>query len=191
MGLPTVRVWVNISGKQFQEKDLFEKIEQILNNTGLAPHYLGLELTESVLMQDVEVHIAKLKQLKQLGLLISLDDFGTGYSSLSYLKRFPIDEIKIDRSFVNGLLVDENDTAIVRTILAMAKSLGLRVVAEGVETPRQQDFLTAHHCDEMQGYLFSKPVPPESITALLASANYHLRPFSIAPQQDNCTPMFC
>ena len=190
MGLPTVRVWVNISGKQFQEKDLFEKIEQILNSTGLAPHFLGLELTESVLMQDVEVHIAKLKQLKQLGLLISLDDFGTGYSSLSYLKRFPIDEIKIDRSFVNGLLIDENDTAIVRTILAMAQGLGLRVVAEGVETPRQQDFLTEHHCDEMQGYLFSKPVPPQSIASLLAGANHHAASCFIASLQDSTMSIF-
>lgn len=180
MGLPTVRVWVNISGKQFQDKDLFEKIEQILAATGLAPHYLGLELTESVLMQDVDMHIAKLKQLKQLGLLISLDDFGTGYSSLSYLKRFPIDEIKIDRSFVKGLLFDENDTSIVRTILAMAQGLGLRVVAEGVETTRQRDFLTEHNCDEMQGYLFSKPVPPQSIAALLAPQNDHTLPSFLA-----------
>ncbi len=189
MGLPTIRVWVNISGKQFLEKDLFEKTERILDNTGLAPYYLGLELTESVLMQDVEVHIAKLEQLKKLGLLISLDDFGTGYSSLSYLKRFPIDEIKIDRSFVDGLLVDENDTAIVHTILAMAKSLGLRVVAEGVETPCQRDFLTDHLCDEMQGYLFSKPVPPESIAALLASGNGYLLPCSLALQKDSTTLM--
>ncbi len=140
-------------------------------------------------MQDVEVHIAKLEQLKKLGLLISLDDFGTGYSSLSYLKRFPIDEIKIDRSFVDGLLVDENDTAIVHTILAMAKSLGLRVVAEGVETPCQRDFLTDHLCDEMQGYLFSKPVPPESIAALLASGNGYLLPYSLALQKDSTTLM--
>lgn len=181
---------INISGKQFQEKDLFEKIEQILAVTGLAPHCLGLELTESVLMQDVEVHIAKLKRLKQLGLLISLDDFGTGYSSLSYLKRFPIDEIKIDRSFVDGLLIDENDTAIVRTILAMAQGLGLRAVAEGVETTRQRDFLAKCHCDEMQGYLFSKPVPPQSIAVLLASANNYMSPFSIAPQQDNSSPTY-
>ncbi|MEZ4483321.1 MAG: EAL domain-containing protein [Syntrophotaleaceae bacterium] len=187
IGLPAVRVWVNISGKQFQEKDLFEKIEQTLVATGLPAHLLGLELTESVLMQNVEMHIAKLKQLKQLGLLISLDDFGTGYSSLSYLKRFPIDEIKIDRSFVDGLLVDENDTAIVRTILAMAKSLGLRVVAEGVETPQQRDFLTEHRCDEMQGFLFSKPVPSQSVAALLASA-HHTLPFSTSPQQENVAP---
>jgi diguanylate cyclase (GGDEF)-like protein/PAS domain S-box-containing protein len=167
-GLPAVRVWVNISGKQFQEKDLFERIEQILAGTGLDPRCLGLELTESVLMQGVELQIARLKQLKKLGLRISLDDFGTGYSSLSYLKRFPIDEIKIDRSFVEGLLTDENDTAIVHTILAMAQGLGLRVVAEGVETPRQRDFLVAHHCEEMQGYLFSKPLPASAIATLLA-----------------------
>lgn len=190
MGLPAVRVWVNISGKQFQDKYLFEKIEKIFCASGLSPHYLGLELTESVLMQDVEEHIAKLERLKQLGVLIALDDFGTGYSSLSYLKRFPIDEIKIDRSFVNGLLIDENDTAIVRTILAMAKSLGLRVVAEGVETPDQRDFLTEHRCDEMQGYLFSKPIPPQSIADLLASVNHHALPFSMPSQQDSITPTF-
>jgi EAL domain-containing protein (putative c-di-GMP-specific phosphodiesterase class I) len=119
-------------------------------------------------MQGVELQIARLEQLKKLGLRISLDDFGTGYSSLSYLKRFPIDEIKIDRSFVEGLLADENDTAIVRTILAMAQGLGLRVVAEGVETPRQRDFLVAHRCEEMQGYLFSKPLPASAIATLLA-----------------------
>jgi EAL domain-containing protein (putative c-di-GMP-specific phosphodiesterase class I) len=165
-GFAAIRIWINISGKQFLEKDLFEKIEQILNDTGIDPQCLGLELTESVLMQDVEGHIAKLKQLKRLGLLISLDDFGTGYSSLSYLKRLPIDEIKIDRSFINGLIVDENDTAIVRTILAMAQSLGIRVVAEGVETPQQYEFLARHRCDEMQGYLFSRPLPPEDIEKL-------------------------
>ncbi len=165
-GFAGVRIWINISGKQFLEKDLFQRIEQILDETGIDPQYLGLELTESVLMQDVEGHIAILKQLKRLGLLISLDDFGTGYSSLSYLKRLPIDEIKIDRSFINGLIVNENDTAIVRTILAMAQSLGIRVVAEGVETPEQYEFLARHNCDEMQGYLFSKPLPPEDIEKL-------------------------
>jgi diguanylate cyclase (GGDEF)-like protein/PAS domain S-box-containing protein len=161
-----VRLWVNISGKQFLEKDLYERIEQILDETGFDPQYLGLELTESVIMHDVEGHIPQLKQLKRLGLLISLDDFGTGYSSLSYLKRLPIDEIKIDRSFIKGLIVDENDTAIVRTILAMARSLGIRVVAEGVETPGQYEFLARHLCDEMQGYLFSRPLPPEEIGKL-------------------------
>jgi EAL domain-containing protein (putative c-di-GMP-specific phosphodiesterase class I) len=168
MGLPAVRIWINLSGRQFQEKDIFECVEKILAVTGLEPHFLGLELTESVLMQEVSLHIDRLERLKKLGLQISLDDFGTGYSSLSYLKRFPIDEIKIDRSFVDGLLTDENDTAIVRTILAMAQGLGLRVVAEGVETPGQRDFLLAHCCEEMQGYLFSKPLPASSIVTLLA-----------------------
>ena len=186
MGLLQARVWVNISGKQFQDKDLFEKIEQILSITGLPAQSLGLELTESVLMKDVEVHIAKMKQLKELGLQIALDDFGTGYSSLSYLKRFPIDEIKIDRSFVDGLLTDENDTAIVRTILAMAQSLGLRVVAEGVETPQQHDFLVEQGCDEMQGYLFSKPLPSDTAAALLSSANHEA--CSAAPTQLSTPP---
>jgi diguanylate cyclase (GGDEF)-like protein/PAS domain S-box-containing protein len=165
-GFAAVRLWVNISGKQFLEKQLYERIEQILDETGFDPRCLGLELTESVIMHDVEGHIPLLKQLKRLGLLISLDDFGTGYSSLSYLKRLPIDEIKIDRSFIKGLIVDENDTAIVRTILAMARSLGIRVVAEGVETPGQYEFLARHLCDEMQGYLFSRPLPPEEIGKL-------------------------
>ncbi len=169
-GFPPVRVWVNISGKQFMESDFLSSVEQILVDSDLAPQYLGLELTESVLMENVEGHIAKLNKLKELGLRISLDDFGTGYSSLSYLKRFPIDEIKIDRSFVNGLMVDENDTAIVCTILAMAQGLGLRVVAEGVETSQQYSFLLEHQCDEIQGYLFSKPLPTHAIAALLAKA---------------------
>ncbi|MEZ4599647.1 MAG: EAL domain-containing protein [Syntrophotaleaceae bacterium] len=168
-GFTPLRVWVNVSARQFLEKDFFEKVERVLLETGLRAEWLGLELTETVLMQDVEVHIDKLKRLKRLGLLISIDDFGTGYSSLSYLKRFPIDEIKIDRSFVSGLMTDENDTAIVRTILAMAKSLGLRTVAEGVETRSQVELLQRLQCEEMQGYLFSRPLPPEELEKLLAS----------------------
>jgi diguanylate cyclase (GGDEF)-like protein/PAS domain S-box-containing protein len=185
-GFPPVRVWVNISGKQFVENDFLSSVEQILMDTGLAPQYLGLELTESVLMQNVEGHIAKLNKLKELGLRISLDDFGTGYSSLSYLKRFPIDEIKIDRSFVDGLIIDENDTAIVRTILAMAQGLGLRVVAEGVETSEQHNFLVAHQCDEMQGYLFSKPLSTQSIGNLLACAAPLLSTPATGTEPDSC-----
>lgn len=168
-GLTPLRIWVNISGKQFLEKDFFLMVEEILTETGMSPRYLGLELTESVLMTNVELNIAKMGKLKDLGLRLSLDDFGTGYSSLAYLKRFPIDEIKIDRSFVDGVIVDENDTAIVLTILAMARSLNLRVVGEGVETPEQRRFLEDNLCHEMQGYLFSKPQPAETIAALLSS----------------------
>ncbi len=168
-GLTPLRIWVNISGKQFLEKDFFLMVEEVLTETGMPPRYLGLELTESVLMTNVELNIAKMSKLKDLGLRLSLDDFGTGYSSLAYLKRFPIDEIKIDRSFVDGVIVDENDTAIVLTILAMARSLHLRVVGEGVETPEQRRFLEENLCHEMQGYLFSKPQPAETIAALLSS----------------------
>ncbi len=168
-GIAPLRVWVNISGRQFMEPDFFSMVEKVLAETGLHPRYLGLELTESVLMQNVEGHIDKMKQLKHLGLRLSLDDFGTGYSSLAYLKRFPIDEIKIDRSFVDGVLHDENDTAIVLTILGMARSLDLRVVGEGVETDAQRHFLENNLCHEMQGYLFSKPLPVQEISDLLLS----------------------
>jgi len=166
-GFAPLRMWVNISGSQFMEADFFSMVEEVLAKTGLPPRCLGLELTESVLMQNVEGHIDKMNRLKHLGLRLSLDDFGTGYSSLAYLKRFPIDEIKIDRSFVDGVLRDENDTAIVLTILGMARSLDLRVVAEGVETVNQRRFLEDNLCQEMQGYLFSRPLPVNEISDLL------------------------
>ena len=137
--------------------------------SGADPHRLELELTESLLLQDVEGTIAKMTQLKAYGLDFSLDDFGTGYSSLSYLKRLPLDQLKIDQSFVRDVLLDPNDAAIARTIVALGTSLGLRVIAEGVETEAQRAFLQHHGCTAWQGYLFSKPVPLADFEGLVRS----------------------
>lgn len=181
-GLPAARVWVNISSQQFLAGTLPERVANILRRTGLSADYLGLEITESMLMSDVTATVHQLQKLKSLGLRISVDDFGTGYSSLSYLQRFPIDEIKIDRSFVDGLGENENDTTLVRTIISMGRSLGLRVVAEGVERPAQHAILQQLHCHEMQGFLFCKPQPEQAIAALLAAEHQALGHSAAAPQ---------
>jgi EAL domain-containing protein (putative c-di-GMP-specific phosphodiesterase class I) len=130
--------------------------------------YLEIEITESSLMQNPEEAIVALQAIKSLGIRIAIDDFGTGYSSLNYLKRFPVDTLKIDRSFVNDIVIDADDAAIVRAVITMAHSLNLSVVAEGVETEQQLEFLARHDCDESQGYLHSKPVAAENCTAFLA-----------------------
>jgi diguanylate cyclase (GGDEF)-like protein/PAS domain S-box-containing protein len=160
-GLKPVCVAVNLSARQFRQQDLVELVTRILRETGLDAAYLELELTESMIMHDVEATIATLTRLKAIGVKFSIDDFGTGYSSLSYLKRFPIDFLKIDQSFVRDLTTDPDDAAITKTIISMAHDLGHKVIAEGVETEEQKSFLQLHHCDEMQGYLFSRPVPAE------------------------------
>ena len=139
----------------------------MLKETGLDPHYLQLEITESAAMQDAEFTIAMLQGLREMGVQISIDDFGTGYSSLGYLKRFPIDTVKIDRSFVRDLTVDPNDAAIATTVIIMARNLNLNVIAEGVETEEQLAFLKQQRCDEFQGYLFSRPVPAEAFAEIL------------------------
>ncbi len=159
---------VNLSARQFRQKDLSAMITRMITETGLDSRFLKLEITESNVMQDAEASIATLKALKRLGVRISIDDFGTGYSSLSYLKRLPIDTLKIDRSFVHDLNTDPNDAAIASAIIAMAHNLKLQVIAEGVETPEQRAFLEAHHCDMLQGFLFSGPLPAEQLAALLA-----------------------
>ncbi len=161
---------VNLSTRQFRQKDLAAQIAAALHDTGLAPGELELELTESAIMDNLASAAGVLGELEALGIRIAIDDFGTGYSSLSYLKTFPIHCLKIDRSFINDIPGDENDTAIVRTIIALAKSLGLTVVAEGVETEAQLGYLRANHCDEAQGYLFSRPLPPEECVSLLRAA---------------------
>jgi diguanylate cyclase (GGDEF)-like protein/PAS domain S-box-containing protein len=166
-GLKPVCMAVNLSARQFRQQDLVEVVTRILQETGLDAAYLELELTESMVMQNVETTIATLTRLKAIGVKFSIDDFGTGYSSLSYLKRFPIDYLKIDQSFVRDISTDPDDAAITKTIISMAHDLGLRVIAEGVETQEQETFLRLHHCDEMQGYLFSKPVSAEQVEALL------------------------
>ncbi|OGB22389.1 MAG: hypothetical protein A3I66_14300 [Burkholderiales bacterium RIFCSPLOWO2_02_FULL_57_36] len=166
-GLTGLRIAVNLSARQFVQRDLVDLIGTVLQETGLAAKYLDLELTESLVMNDVEHAIGILNELRELGVQLSIDDFGTGYSSLSYLKRFPIDVLKIDQSFVREIAVHSNDAAISDAIISMAHSLGIKVIAEGVETEEQCEFLSRNMCDEMQGFLFSRPVPPNEIESLL------------------------
>jgi len=166
-GLGTPNIAVNISGRQTHVADLCETVRQVLEVSGLAPAYLELELTESYVMKDAEGIIGILKRLKTMGVNITVDDFGTGYSSLAYLKRFPIDSLKVDRAFVRDITADPNDVSITRAIITLAHSLKLKVVAEGVETEGQLGLLIANHCDEIQGYYFSRPLPSEEATALL------------------------
>lgn len=166
-GWTNLRVSVNLSVRQFVQKDLVSSIEAVLKDTGLAADFLEIELTESLVMTDVEHAIGILRQLKELGVHLSIDDFGTGYSSLSYLKRFPIDVLKIDQSFIRDLTVDADDAAITVSIISLAHSLKLHVIAEGVETQAQLSYLRHHGCDAMQGYLFSPPVPAARFEELL------------------------
>lgn len=167
MGLPAIRVSVNLSVHQLRQGKLVSLVRQVLEDTGLAPQWLELELTESQLLESVEHIISTFRQLRELGIRLAIDDFGTGYSSLSYLKRFPVDAVKIDQAFIRGLGEGSQDAAITRAIIEMAHTLGLEVVAEGVETLAQQAFLREHGCDEVQGYLISQPVAPHDLAALL------------------------
>jgi diguanylate cyclase (GGDEF)-like protein len=166
-GLPPVRIAVNLSARQFLHGALLDKVALALKVSGMQPEYLELELTESMLMQDVENTVNTLRELKRMGVRLSIDDFGTGYSSLSYLKRFPLDILKIDRSFVTDLGTDSDDGEIARAIIAMAHALHLEVVAEGVENMRQLDFMRDFKCDYIQGYFFSKPISAEDFARLL------------------------
>lgn len=165
-GLPYVPVMVNLSSLQFHDPKLVYKVEEILRDTGLSPRYLTLELTESMLMQDSEQNIATLLELRRLGVGLAIDDFGTGFSSLNYLKRFPVDHLKIDQSFVRDITQDAGNSAIALAIIALARSLKLGVVAEGVETMEERDFLRVNGSPDMQGYLFCQPQPAESIAAI-------------------------
>ncbi|TCV87439.1 EAL domain-containing protein [Sulfurirhabdus autotrophica] len=167
MGLPHVQVSVNLSGFQFTP-NLAPSILAILKESRLDPRYLELEITESTLMQNTEATLSTIKLLNDAGLNFAIDDFGTGYSSLSYLKRFPISTLKIDQSFVRDVTTDPSDAALTGAIIAMAHSLNINIIAEGVETIEQIDFLTRHHCNTMQGYYFSKPLPAEQFSRLLA-----------------------
>ena len=154
-----VTVSINVSATQFQQADFVERVERAIQSAGLRPGLLELELTESILVRDVDETLARLHQLARLGVGMSIDDFGTGYSSLAYLKKFPISKLKIDRSFVMGLPDDESDRAIVSATIGMARALGLTVVAEGVETVAQRDYLAALECESFQGYLCSPGLP--------------------------------
>jgi diguanylate cyclase (GGDEF)-like protein/PAS domain S-box-containing protein len=166
-GFSKLWVSVNLSGRQFQDQELVLKISQILAETGLPSDGLRLEVTESVAMQDITYGIRVLKELKDLGVHVSLDDFGNGYSSLSYLKQFSLNVLKIDQSFIQDILVNKNSEAITMAIIAMARSLGLEVVAEGVEKEEQLAFLRSKFCDEVQGFLFSEPLPAKELTSFL------------------------
>jgi diguanylate cyclase (GGDEF)-like protein/PAS domain S-box-containing protein len=167
-GLEPIRVSVNLSVHQLRQGKLVSLVRQVLEETGLAPHLLELELTESQLLDSVEHIIATFQQLHDLGVKLAIDDFGTGYSSLSYLKRIPVDYVKIDQAFIRGLGQGTEDAAITRAIIAMAHGLSLRVVAEGVERQEQLEFLRGEHCDEVQGYLISRPVEADDLARLLA-----------------------
>jgi EAL domain-containing protein (putative c-di-GMP-specific phosphodiesterase class I) len=161
---------VNVSARQFLQRDFVQKVQAVLQRTGANPQRLKLELTESMLVQDMDDIVHKMEALRALGVSFSLDDFGTGYSSLNYLKRLPLEQIKIDQSFVRDVLTDPNDAAIAQTVIALGKSLGFAVVAEGVETQGQRDFLLTHDCHIFQGYLFSRPVSlPEFVAFVRAS----------------------
>jgi diguanylate cyclase (GGDEF)-like protein/PAS domain S-box-containing protein len=166
-GLDALTVSVNVSARQFEEKRLVERIAGALRDTGLPPSSLELEVTESLLMRDLNQAVERMRELKEMGVSLSIDDFGTGYSSLSALKSFPISTLKIDKSFVRDIAVSADDQAIALAVISLGHRLQLRVIAEGVETVEQRDFLRANDCDEMQGYLFSPPVPAERITEML------------------------
>lgn len=166
-GLGPVSLSVNLSARQFQQANLFDVVAQILLETKIDPHYLELELTESSIMKNAEAAVMTLSTLKVLGVRISIDDFGTGYSSLAYLKRLPLDVLKIDSSFVRDVTSNPDDAILVEAIITLAHNLRLKVIAEGVETPEQLEFLSQLRCDEWQGYLYSKPLPAEAFRKLL------------------------
>jgi diguanylate cyclase (GGDEF)-like protein len=166
-GLPPIRVAVNLSARQFQQQNLVQTIIDTLAETGMEPSYLELEITESTAMQDIDLTIAILERLRQMGIHITMDDFGTGYSSLSAIKHFPLHTLKIDQSFVRDLLSDRSDVAIAKAVIALGKGLGLNILAEGVETAEQLGFLRSIDCDTAQGYFFSKPLPATQMSQLL------------------------
>ncbi len=167
VGLPPVSMAVNLSGIEFRALDFLEGVRTILRKTGLEPRFLEFELTESVLMNHVESTVSTLRELKAMGVQLAVDDFGTGYSSLSYLKRFPIDALKLDQSFIHQITADPSESAIISAVISMGKSLKQRVIAEGVETREQRDFLQNQGCGEGQGYYFSRPLPAKHCATLL------------------------
>ncbi|MCY7285513.1 MAG: EAL domain-containing protein, partial [Cyanobacteria bacterium CAN_BIN43] len=171
-GLPPIRMAVNLSARQFQQHKLVQLIDRVLSKTGLEAQYLEVEITESIAMQDISVTISILEELQAMGVYISLDDFGTGYSSLATLKNFPLHTLKIDRAFVKDLTTDPKDAALIRAIVALGHGLNLGVIAEGVETAEQQEFLRSVGCDAMQGYFFSKPLPAAAVVQLYQNQEF-------------------
>jgi EAL domain-containing protein (putative c-di-GMP-specific phosphodiesterase class I) len=168
-GHAAVSVAVNVSAVQFRQEDFCNLIRRVLHETRLAPQYLELELTESLLLANADVTLSVLQELKAMGLTLAIDDFGTGYSSFSYLRQFRVSKLKIDRSFVRDVAVNPDDAAITSGIIGMAKSLNLKVIAEGVENEAQMSFLRAHQCDEIQGYYFSRPLTVDKVAEKLRS----------------------
>jgi EAL domain-containing protein (putative c-di-GMP-specific phosphodiesterase class I) len=168
LGFDGLSVSVNLSARQFRQGHLVSTIQSALAESGLEAERLELELTESTIMGHGEEFVGMLADLKKLGVRVAIDDFGTGYSNLSYLSRFPIDSLKIDRSFVSEVANDQQHALLAQAVISLGHSLRLKVVAEGVETAEQLDFLRHHGCDEVQGYFFSKPVPPDEFTRMLA-----------------------
>lgn len=158
---PDITMAVNLSAKQFRDKNLLTMIYDIINETGINPSNLELEITETVALDDIEYTVATIRELKKIGVRFSLDDFGTGYSSMNYLKRLPISNLKIDKSFLDTVMVDTSDRKIIQAIITLARNLNLNVIAEGVESFDQESFLKESNCDKVQGYLYSKPVPTD------------------------------
>ena len=169
-GLPVMRVAVNVSALQFRRLDLVETVRRALSDAGLDARYLEIELTETALMTHPEESVEILERLSRMGVIVSVDDFGTGYSSMSYLRRFPIDKLKIDRSFINHLMTSADDASIVRAIISLAHGLRLKVVAEGVETAEQVACLQKLGCDQFQGFYFSRPVTAMAFEELMRTA---------------------
>jgi predicted signal transduction protein with EAL and GGDEF domain len=170
-GLDAVPVAVNVSAAQFRQENFCSMIREVLHDTAIGPEYLELELTESLLLSNADVMFLVLQELKAMGLKLAIDDFGTGYSSLSYLRQFPVGKLKIDRSFIRDVALNADDAAITAAIINMAQSLNLRVIAEGVETEAQMNFLRAHHCHEIQGFYVSRPLTAEHVAAKLSRVN--------------------
>ena len=170
-GLPPIKVCVNVSARQFAEKNFISRVTNALEKSGLEARYLELELTESLIMRDVGQAIATMNSLQRLGVQIAIDDFGTGYSSLSALKTFPVARLKIDRSFIKGLPANVDDRAVTTAVISLGKKLNLRIVAEGVENDEQIAFLRKNKCDELQGFHFSRPIPPDQVGAFLLKQN--------------------
>ncbi len=184
-GLTPVSVAVNVSAVQFRQAGFPETIRRVLQESGLDPHYLELELTESLLLSNADVMSSVVQQLMAMGLRLAIDDFGTGYSSLSYLKRFPVTKLKIDSSFIRDVAVNPDDAAITTAIISMAKSLDLKVVAEGVENEAQMSFLRIHQCDAIQGYYFGKPLAVNEVADRLRAEHYEVQVRSQASRR-NC-----
>jgi EAL domain-containing protein (putative c-di-GMP-specific phosphodiesterase class I) len=170
-GREHIEIAVNVSVRQFRQPDFVTQVEDVLARTGADPRRLKLELTESLMLNDLEEVVAKMAALRSRGIRFSLDDFGTGYSSLAYLRRLPLDQLKIDKAFVHDVQVNPNDAVIARSIVALARNLGLNVIAEGVETPEQHQFLVRQGCPAYQGYLFSAPLPIDEFERFLGGWN--------------------